>query len=231
MATKKVEVAMDGAKATVEVKEPPKKKCDFNSALPASVIALVKASPNNDTIRNLLLAHLRVSVPKEEDTFEKVKHWVEYNVEPPPRPKTAEELEEERYREERRRIQAAEEERRRTQVMLSVRASEREHGRCSYHQDVAGEGEMPIQRHKLVELASEAGSESDFFDSVEAFLDEEGAGNYVSMDVVENSGSYEDHETEDTTDSEVTLKDEAKAALKEALRNADPELYRSLFGE
>lgn len=229
--TKKIEVAMDGAKATVEVKAPPKKLCSLKDVLPESVIPLVKAAPNNETIRNLLLAHVKVSVPKEEDTFEKVKHWIEFNVNPPPRPKTALELALEQQERDMQRDAEREAERRRTQVMLQVSASEREHGRCSYHQDVKGEGQMPIDRARILRIAAGADNEDDFFDSIEQHLDEEGPGNHVSMSAVEESISHDDYETDESTDSNVTLSNAAKTALKEALRTANPELYDSIFGE
>lgn len=169
-------------------------------------------------------------MPKEEDTFEKVKHWIEHNVELLPK-KTAAELEIERYEENIRRQLAADAERRRTQVMLQISASEREHGRCNYSHVVRGEGEMPLQRNNLINLATDSDNESEFFERVAEFLTDEGPENFITMDVEENTESTDDHEIDETTDSEVTLKDEAKAALKEALRNADPALYESLFGE
>lgn len=227
---KTVEIEMDGVNKTVEVKTPRKKKCNITDVLPATIIALVKANPRNDTMRNMMLAHLKVSVPVEADTFEAVQEWIEYNIDKPPRPKSSWELKMERQQAEIARHQEEEARRRANQVMLQVTASEREHGRCSYHQDQGGSGEMPIDRAMIVRLASEADSGSDFFDRVEEILDETGPGNYLSMNV-EGTPDYDDFEPDETTDSSVTLQDAGKTALKEALRNADPELFSSLFGE
>lgn len=214
---------MDGAKATVEVKAPPKKLCSIKDVLPPSVIPLVAAAPNNDTIRNLLLAHLKVPVPKEEDTYEKVVKWIEFNVAKPPPPKSDVEIMLERQ-------QRDEERRNANRVMIHVRASEREHGRCNYHHDRAGRGDMPIDRNRIVDAAAEADNADDFFDRIREYLDEANPGNYINMEETGEGDAYDDHESDDTTDQEITIQDAGKQVLKDTLRAADPELYRSLFG-
>jgi len=229
MATKKVEVELDGAKKTVEVKSPPKKKCNITDFLPRSVIDLVKSAPNNETIRNLLLAHLKVPVPREEDTFEKVKNWIEYNCEIPPKPKSSWELEMERQQAEQERLNAAAAERRRTQVMVEVVASEREHGRCSYHNTREGRGQMGVCREALIEAASEASDSDEFFDLIASKIDEDSPSDYLTMRDVEGTAEYDDHEFDETTDSEITIQDAGKTALKDALRTADPALFAELF--
>ncbi len=209
----------------VEVKEPLKKKCNVREVLPASVIPLVQAAPNNETIRNLLLAHLKVPVPVEEDTYAKIVKWIEFNVSPSPRPKNAidEMMERQRIDEERR---AA------TRVMVFVSASEREHGRCDYHRDIKGRGDMPIDRAQIVRDASEAENANDFFERIECTLGEAGPENYFNMEPTDRGNDlYDEHEVDDTTDSAISIQESGKQALRDALRSADPELYQSLFGE
>ncbi len=224
MATKKVEVAMDGAKATVEVKSPPKKKCSIKDVLPASVIPLVQAAPNNDTIRALLLAHLKVMVPKEEDTFEKVQNWIEFNVEKSAKPKSAIDTMFDRQ------IREAEE-REARMVQVHVTASEREHGRCEYHHNLRGTGEMPIDRAVIEQAADRSTNPDDFFERVETVLSDTGPGNYLTMNVDREGANYDDHETEDTTEVEATISDAGRRTIKEVLRSANPELYERLFGQ
>lgn len=230
---KKVEIEMDGVKKTVEVKTPKKKLCSINDVLPASVIALVKANPNNDTIRNLLLAHTKVTVPASEDDFDKIKKWIEWNVERPPKPKSTWELEMERQQAE---IARQEEERTRqraNQVAIAVTATDREHGRCSYHNDRRGEGEMRLTREELATIAANSQDPEQFFQHIEDALEENDPGDYLTMRDL-GEVDYDEHESDDERDYEsvtVTLQDAGKAALKEALRTLSPETFRRLFPE
>jgi len=225
MATKKVEVGMDGASKTVEVKEPPKKTCNMKDVLPVTVIPLIAANPKNPVIRNLLLAHLKVPVPEECDTFDKIKVWIEHNIKcDKPEDPIARQY----------RIQQEEEERRaRNSVQVAVAVEATDRGRCNYAQDQKGEGVIPLNRERLVRIASEAGNPSDFFESIETEIQDNSPGDYISMNDVEGASRYYDHEVDydDDQDCAVSLKPEGKEALKAALREADPELYRSLFEE
>lgn len=221
------DLPFDGKKESTTVDpqpEPPKKKCNVRDVLPASVIPLVQAAPNNETIRNLLLAHVMVPVPVEEDTYDKIVKWIEFNVSPPPPRKSDVESALERQ-------QIEEQRRAATQVRVSVRASEREHGRCDYHRDIKGEGEMPLDPAIMVREAAESENADDFFERIQSRLFEIGAGNYLNMETTDDGDDYDNYESEEATDEEVVIQAPGKQALREALRSADPELYRSLFGE
>lgn len=210
-----------------------KKLCSINDVLPASVIALVKANPNNDTIRNLLLAHTRVTVPASEDDFDKIKEWIEWNVAPPPKPKSSWELEMERHQAEIARQQEEWARQQANQVAIAVTAKDRQHGRCSYHNDRRGQGEMRLTRDTLAIIAANAQDPEQFFQQVEDVLEEDDPGDYLTM-YYHGEVDYDDHESDDDRDYEsveVTLQAAGKAALKEALRTLSPDTFRRLFPE
>jgi hypothetical protein len=222
MPTKTVDVSIDGAEKTVEVPVPRKKTCQMKDVLPASIIPLIVANPKNDAIRSLMLAHLKQSVPLECDTFEKVKEWIEYNI---VLPSIESALDRQiRINEEQRAIRA------RDSVQIAVRVEHTEVGRCSYSLERVGEGEIPLTRTELVEMASASDSESNFFERVNERLDEMEPLDYVSTNTVNDSETHNDHEEDDERNPpEVFFKPEGKEAIKSALRLADPELYRSIF--
>jgi len=59
------------------VPQPISKLEDFFNA---SAIQLLKVAPNNENVRGFMLSKLKVMPPKEADTFDKLKEWIEWNV-------------------------------------------------------------------------------------------------------------------------------------------------------
>ncbi len=192
--------------------DPPKKKCSLTDVLPASVIPLVKAAPNNETIRSLLLAHLKVSVPKEEDTYDKVVQWIELNVEahkpipavstPPAHP--------------------------RNEIRVEMEGSECESGSCDFSRNLRGTGEIPISLQEVIDAARSAGSRADFFGFIYEIIDEN-ARDYIELDVMEGTETRSNYEGADSDGWETSITDAGKQALKNALRYAHPARYRELF--
>ena len=212
------------ASTTVDTPQPPKKTCQIKDVLPAGVIPLIAANPRNDTIRNLMLAHLKQPVPVECDTFDKVKEWIEHNV--------AFEKPEDPLERQYRLAQEAEERRIRNSIQVAVYISGSETGRCNYNRDVAGQGNVPLLREKIIEIAAEAGEPVDFFRGILELIEEIGPTNYVSYDIVEDTEHFSEYDIDyDGFGLEAEISEAGKEALKAALRAADQELYRSLFGE
>lgn len=212
---KKVDISMDGATKSVEVAEPPKKKCELRDVLPPKVIPLVKAAPNNETIRNLLLAHLKVPVPASEDTFEKVQHWIEFNIEPPKLNEV--------------KLWPSRPARPEDNVQVLVSATDRERGTCSYAIDVAGRGNIPIRRAHLIDAAANADDEDEFLVNVREIMDENGPQNYISMVEDDETLSVDSKDCHESDGIELEIQPDGIAALKNALRTADPEQYERLF--
>lgn len=61
---------------------PQPKKCQLESVLSDSVIALLTATPANEVIRTLVLAAIKKPIPSEAQTFEQVRDWIEANIDP-----------------------------------------------------------------------------------------------------------------------------------------------------
>ena len=51
--------------------------------LPGSVIELIRSAPHNDTVRAVVLAHLKQPIPPEHVTYDAIKQWVEATIEAP----------------------------------------------------------------------------------------------------------------------------------------------------
>jgi hypothetical protein len=187
--------------------EPLKRKCEIAQVLPASVIQLVVAAPHNETVRSVLLAHLKQSVPEELKTFNDIKDWIEFNIEVPkaPTPPKNEAI----------------------QVLIS--ASELERGTCRYERTLKGEGMQGIRRLLILEIAEESDGAEDFFERTrEAFRD---YGLEISMDEDGDGTDYSSYEHDGGDGADIEIKPEGVQALKDALAAIDPEEYERIFGE
>jgi hypothetical protein len=50
--------------------------------LPKTIIELLKAQPENATIRTHVLVHTKVPIPDEFKTYDAIKDWIEHNIKP-----------------------------------------------------------------------------------------------------------------------------------------------------
>lgn len=57
----------------------PRRRCTMAGMVGSDVAKLIKMAPNNATFRARLMAVLMELPPKEADTYEKVRDWVEFN--------------------------------------------------------------------------------------------------------------------------------------------------------
>lgn len=186
------------------------KKCEITQVLPASVLQLVKAAPTNETVRSVLLAHLRVEVPTEHKTYESIKEWIENNVCLPksPTPSTAAP-------------------RARPQTALEVTVTDTEFGNCRYCLNRSGRGDIPMDNALLLEAAQECDSMTEFIRRIEDELYE----NYSDNIYMEQDGneSTEGHSVTDSDNKEVNLTDSGKEVLKNLVRSLDTDTYQRLL--
>lgn len=64
-------------------KEPKKRRYNIESILGSTIIELARLAPMNPTLRSHLTAIYRVPPPKEADTFQKLKDWMEFEFDVP----------------------------------------------------------------------------------------------------------------------------------------------------
>lgn len=214
MATKKIEVDLDGAKKVVEVPEPLKRKCKITQVLPVGVLQLLASAPHNETVRNVLLAHLKQSVPEELKTYTDIQDWIEFNIDPPnvliakikTAPGRADEL-----------------------VQVLVVADEREHGSCCYHRDLTGRGTVGISREDILEAAAESDEWEEFVNNIRGRWNDSDVRDRINLEPLASSTSYDSHESDESDGIEVIIQEEGENALKQMLQTLDPEGYARLF--
>ena len=202
----------DGSVKTVEVPEPIKRKCELKQVLPAGVIQLLASAPHNETVRNVLLAHLKVPVPEELKSYKDIQDWIEFNIEPPSAPlvkgspppgRTADLVE------------------------VLVDAIEIELGSCNYSRDVSGRGNVGVSREDILDAAINADDEDEFFRLVREGMDD-AVRDRIEMEP-DDEFRYRDYEVSDSADFSVEIRQTGQEALKLALRDIDPEAYERLF--
>lgn len=198
--------------------------------LPASIIPIIAAASHNNTVRALLLAHLKQEPPKDCVTYQQIVDWVEYTFEKPEDPATKMYREEQARRDrELQEIRRAQEERERNSVHIHVEASDHEDGSCSYSCDVRGEGNVPVHKREFVEMASDCDDSDELWNRLEESLYDE-AENRISLEPVQDSIRIIDRDG-DHDGIGVTIPEAARNTLKELLRTEAPEVYNHLFGQ
>jgi hypothetical protein len=185
--SKEVEVPKKKSKApVVEVAkpepkpEPKPRTCMIEIALPASVIQLIKAAPHNDTVRAVILAHLKIPVPDECKTFEDIKEWIETTVVIPMPSKSKKGGPSNA-----------------SIVEIPIQATDTEHGRCNYSIGRNGSGNYQLSVQRFRDMVE---SSQDLDDLVAALSDRIGDDwdQYIRMNPNEDEEySYDDHGIDD----------------------------------
>jgi hypothetical protein len=170
-----------------------KKLSEFNKLFHSSLINLIKACPNNEVVRGVLLARLRVAVPAECDTYDKIVEWVEWNCDGkvpdingrPMRP-----------------------------VPVGLRAqptgprfemvivqSRRDLGRCSYSVSESGVSRGRFSAEDIDDIIQDATSINEALGMLRDHIAENEDCDYEADDEY----SYEDYETQDTDNHETEI--------------------------
>lgn len=193
----------------VVVKPPEEKKkqtCRIGQVLPASVIELLKAAPQNDTIRAVILAHLRVPIPDDALTFEQIRTWIEHTIKSPqflteqgipvgipgvdsvpPAP----------------------------MVMIPIKGTEDEMGSCRYCVTTRGQGNYQIGLDAFRQMVEES---DDLDELQERVSDEVGEDwyEYISLEIPSNA-TFETYDREPDHHGECDW--EFNCAIRDHLRN------------
>lgn len=193
--------------------------CLINQVLPQGVIELLQTSPNNETVRSVLLANLKQAVPAELTTFEAIKEWIEKNITPRanhgalPLPPGAD-------------ITPA------MLVPIALSGSDREIGHAIYSVNRRGTGTLPVDADEIIRMARAAGNMDDLLTDIREWLsDDYDAGEYIDMEEI-GAYDYSDHEITDREDFAWELDDSlVREQIVNLLRQRDPELLAIFSGE
>lgn len=194
---------------------PDGRKCLIEQALTPGTIDMVKQWPTHETVRTMMLAELKQQVPPEHDTFEKIRDWIEANIEKrtPAFP-----------------VGRAIPARGNTGLIIPLTVTEHRTGRARYEYTANGTNSLEIDRERLLELAGDASSWGELMD----FIQEE-IGDREYWDGVNWNGreerEYSDHEDDEDSegndwgwaDRNGTIRQ-----LKELIQQIHPEAYEGL---
>lgn len=174
----------------------PVKKCRITDVLPESVRQLLATAPQNETIRAVILAHLKVPIPPDKLTYEDIKSWIEETIDPatlfakkPGQGGSS-----------------------RPRVDIPIRGSATEHGTCQYHVVVRGEGTFPIDNDRFMEIVEDADDFDHLMELIETEIRESAWPDGVNLD------NYDDHdhdryEIEENTDEAFEFKSTARDVI------------------
>lgn len=176
------------------------KKCRITDVLPESVRQLLATAPQNETIRAVILAHLKTPIPPDKLTYEGIKSWIEETIDPATlfakKPGQGGGS--------------------RPTVGIPIRGSAVEHGTCRYHVVVRGDGTFPIDNERFMEIVED----SDDFDHLMELIETEIAESSWTSEVPLESYDDYDHDgyaMDETTDEEFELKSTARDVVAQHL--------------
>lgn len=174
----------------------PKRTGNIVSLAGITVVNMLKVAPNNGTLRAKLMAALGEMPPKEMDTFEKIKDWVEFNF---PKPKV--------------------EAKPSSEIAVTVTFTEYESGRCRYRSTKKATSRIKITPADIDELIEGTGADAGFDDlmsevgSLVESKAQENVDTYERIDEDTDNHSADETETEDYEYPYSTVKNAVRAYL------------------
>lgn len=192
-----------------EVKEPPpppKKTCDIKDMLPPSVAQMVKEFPLNETVRSVVCAHLKKPIPKELETFQQIRDWIETTFSKDSPTATT------------------------GIVKMSVVGGDIEYGRCNYRVNRTSRGNFSITEADLITEAQECDGYLHFIDRIKEMLTDDDEGGRSNLRGMEWDGvpAYEEYEDADDSPEEfwIDIDDAGRKVLSDTVKRLAPEKAR-----
>lgn len=214
---------MDGVTKEIEVKNPKKaekaepkpRTCMIEQALPSSVVQLVKAAPHNDTVRSVMLAHLKQPVPDELKTFEDIKEWIETTIVIKALKHVSSPLSVD------------------GRVQIRIEGYDKEHGRAAYSVNRKGEGNYRLGLQTFLNHVANADDLDELIQRLSDTIGDDWDSN-INMDWVDGTIHYDDHETDDEdgfTETGWDYQDGHREAIMQLIRQYAPEHVERLQDE
>jgi hypothetical protein len=126
----------------------------MNDFFNEQAVALIKASPNNELVRGFMLSKLKVMPPTEADTYEKLEHWICWNVSNKPAVKPSRPVEEP--------IIPTTPTIADIELEIELHRSRIEYGRCDFRRNAGGVDTVPLTVAELSNLAATSNSWANF---------------------------------------------------------------------
>lgn len=196
-----------------------KKKRNFNlsSVINGTVLRIIQEHHQSDTAKALILKTFGKAPPKELDTFEKIKEWIEsefHGVATEPVIATTAPVAT-------------------ATIALRLRSYEKDSGRCRYVRDRQKDTTTRVSIEQVMSILEDAGvaDEDEAVQAISRHLNdtitnvEFEDGNWETI-----SEDYNDHSGEDTEESYTEIKRESAITLREWLRANLPQEVREELG-
>jgi len=185
----------------------PQRRCRMESTVGSVVFNLIKAAPKNETFRAKVMAAVGEMPPKDADTFEKIKDWVEFNF-----PKTKSEATSGPV------------------FDVSVSFNDISEGRCRYRRSQQGHSRVKLTAEDIKGIVDNIDGECDFDDFISEVANliesraTDGCTNYTDEAISTTDLSEEDSVTEDFNYSMSLV----KSSVRVHLMNFYPELAQEM---
>ena len=179
----------------------PVKKCRITDVLPQSVRQLLATAPQNETIRAVILAHLKVPIPPDKLTYDDIKSWIEETIDPATlfAKKPSQQGGSSRPR-----------------VDIPIQGSATQNGTCRYRVVTRGEGTFAISNERFMEIVEDAEDFDHLMELIETEIYYNSWTDGVPLDSYDDY-DYDHYEMDDVTDEEFEFKSTARNVIAQHL--------------
>lgn len=180
---------LTGELVSEPAKEAKPRTCIIQQALPASVVQLLQAAPHNETVRAVVLAHIKVPIPSEHVTYESIKEWIETTI-VKAAPKGVV----------RANVPGAPAQPHRG-IMFDITGREDEVGSCSYSVKNSGSCSISIPMEEFVEMMADSDDLSDLREKITDYIAEHWM-DEISMEAVDDGYEHNNYERSGTENAD-----------------------------
>lgn len=194
------------------------KGCKIEDVLPLSVIELLKTAPHNDTVRAVILAHLKQPIPVDKLTYESIREWIEATIPAPVRHRWNP-------------VPAAPGQPETPGNMIlrfDIKGDDEERGRASYTVVRRGRGYRDLNTVDFMRMVSDSDNITELMNQLDEWISDDWESYVEFTDYGEYQ--YDDHEGNDWVDAEwdYAITDVREFVKSQVLR-LSPEEYRRLM--
>lgn len=184
---------------------PPPKKCQIDLILSKTVHELLKAAPDNEVTRAVVMSKIRQPIPTQLSGYDQIREWIELNVE-------------------QKQVKALPSAGgRNTAFSIPITITGTERGSCNYQGTRRDSYDFEFSERTVLNEAENADTMEDLADLLRTHLDEN-----VSNDGELDDISYEDYVVSDCDGNDIHVRESLEQNVAEYLHDNHPDIYERL---
>lgn len=187
----------------------PAKKCSIESVMGNTLHSLLKAEPTNKQVRAQCLNLFKREIPPELVEYDKIKEWVEFNIEPKA---------------------VAAQPQRMGGIEIDATYSYTEYGTCTYRESRRGAGSISINDREMSEMVNRALERGDTLAELSERVEERARDNNNIETEGDGDILYDEYESSEEHDHDFQIDSDVEGLVREWLERNEPDALETLEG-